>query len=78
MKKNFHWLVFALVTIAFWRTSDNLLFEHKSIRFSVGYQETALSDAERDGWEIESRTTFSDFRVCSLHLKRCKLYHLFD
>lgn len=78
MKKNFHWLVFAIVTIAFWRTSDNLLFEHKSIIYAAGGRSESLRDLERDGWEIESQATYQSTGSRTYHLKRCKLYRLFD
>lgn len=75
MKKNFHWLVFALVAIAFWRTSDNLLFDYKTIGTQVA--QSSFRDLQKDGWEVYSRTSAGSM-LPLLHLKRCKLYRLFD
>ena len=70
MKKNFHWLVFALIAIAFWRTSENLLFERKMVMGVVEAKDAKF------GWQIYETTSMQGVPV--MYLKRCLIHRLFD
>ena len=49
MKKNFHWLIFCLIAISFWRCSDDLFYNHRVLTAN------AAGELSQYGW-IVTRT----------------------